>query len=149
MAIKKAWLTTTVPRSKAVQKASGDQHAIFDQLVGLLEPYADRLDNRKNTPEHYELWTLHNFRSQTMKPRNKRGVLFAGVLIIKNRVGFYFYPLHIDEKFADHISADLKPFWKGNSAFHFQKPVSETKLQSLQHLIETGWEYFTSNKWIV
>lgn len=144
----KIWRSSTVPRYRKVSLISDVQRLIFRQIVSLLLPYSTRLDTRINTPEHYELWTKHTFRSPTMNPKDKRGILFAGVLIMKRHIGLYLYPLHINPELALNIDATLKPFWKGNSAFHFNEPLSELTVVKMTQLFDDGWGYYRLNQWI-
>lgn len=144
----KSGRSSTIPRYRKVLMISGSQHEIFNQLVTLLKPYSARLDIRINTPEHYELWTKHNFRSTNMNPKDKRGILFAGVLIMKRHVGLYVFPLHMNPELAIRMDEVLKPFWKGNSAFHFSEQLSELTLSRLSRLLDDGWEYYRVNQWI-
>lgn len=144
----KSWRSSTMPRYRKIQMISEVQRSIFNQVVALLQPYANRLDIRINTPEHYELWTKHNFRSFSQNPKDKRGILFAGVLIMKRHIGLYLYPLHINPDLIAKIDAAIKPFWKGNSAFHFVSPLSESTKLKLTALFDDGREYYRQNQWI-
>ena len=92
----KNWRSSTMPRYRKVLMISDLQRTIFDQIVSLLLPYSARLNIRVNTSEHFELWTKHTFRSLSMNPKDKRGILFAGVLIMKRHIGLYLYPLHLN-----------------------------------------------------
>jgi hypothetical protein len=144
----KTWRSSTIPRYRKVSGISETQHKIFDQIVSLLLPYANRLDTRVNTPEQYELWTKHNFRSLSMNPKNKRGILFAGTLIMKKHIGLYFYPIHINPALISQIDDAIRPFWKGNSAFHFHQPLSDLIIVKLTQLLDEGWQYYRQNNWI-
>lgn len=144
----KTWRSSTMPRFRKVLMISDVQRVIFNQVVSVLLPYSTPLDIRVNTPEHYELWTKHTFRSMSMNPRNKRGILFAGALIMKQHIGLYLYPLHVNPELFAKIDEEIKPFWKGNSAFHFQKPLSELTIVKLTQLFDDGWEYYRLNKWV-
>ncbi len=137
-----------MPRYRKVSMISAEQRMIFNQLVSLLQSYSNRLDIRKNTSEEYELWTKHNFRSLSMNPKNKRGILFAGVLIMKKHIGLYFYPIHINPALTTAIDDVIRPFWRGNSAFHFHKPLSDLITVKLTQLLDEGWEYYRQNQWI-
>lgn len=143
----KAWQSSTMPRYRKISSISIEQYRIFDQVVSLLYAYAERLDNRKTTPEHYELWTSHNYRSISMNPKNKRGILFVGAMITKKHIGLYFYPLHINPALTAKIDEAIRPFWKGNSTFHFKTSLSELTQAKLAQLIAEGWQYYLENKW--
>lgn len=135
-------------RNAKLSEITDGQRLIFDQFVELLEPYSKWLDNRIKTKEHYELWTNHSFRSQSMHPKTKRGILFAGLVILKNRVGFYFYPLHINDALRTRIDASILSFWKGGSAFHFLEPLSVLSSEKFQELLLEGLRYYQQNWWV-
>lgn len=144
----KTWRSSTMPRYRKISGITDAQRAIFSQVVALLLPYSTRLDTRINSPEHYELWTRHNFRSSSMNPKYKRGILFAGASIMKKHIGLYLYPLHINPVLIETIDEAIRPFWKRNSAFHFNKPLSELTLSKLTLLLDEGWQYYRQNQWI-
>ena len=140
--------STTMPKYHKPPLITDEQRKIFSQVVMLLLPYSKRLDNRINTPERYELWTRHNFRSQSMNPKNKRGVLFGGVLILKEEVGFYFYPLHLDNTFHTKIGDAIRRFYRSGSAFRFDKPLSDMSVEKFNELLLEGWRYYQQNNWV-
>ncbi len=144
----KSWQSSTMPKLRKVSGITDEQRLIFNQLVQLLQPYANGLDVRKNNSQEYELWTKHNFRSLSMNPKNKRGTLFAGALIMKKHIGFYFYPLYIHSELSAVVDETIRPFWKGNSAFHFHKPLTDLIAVRLTWLINAGWQYYYHKKWI-
>lgn len=148
----KIWRSSTMPRYRKIPVTTAVQRTVFTQIADMLQPYTSRsgllLDVRINTPEHFELWTKHSFRSLSQNPKYKRGILFAGALIMKKCVGLYLYPLYINPALSDKIDEVLKPFWKGNSAFHFSEPLAEATLSTLARLLDEGWDYYRVNRWI-
>jgi hypothetical protein len=144
----KSWQSSTMPRYRKISLISEEQRTIFNQVVSLLKPYSNRLDTRISTPEQYELWTKHNFRSLSMNPKNKRGILFAGALIMKKHIGLYVYPIHINHDLIATIDEIIRPFWKGNSAFHFHKPLTDLITVKLTQLLDEGWGYYRQKQWI-
>ena len=140
--------STTMPRYHKPPLITDAQRRVFSQIVALLRPYAKRLDNRINSPERFELWTRHNFRSQSMNPKNKRGVLFGGALILKEDVGFYFYPLHLDPTFINKVDEAIMVFYKGGSAFRFEETLSEIAIEKFHQLLLEGWRYYQQNTWV-
>lgn len=147
-AIIKSWQSSTMPKSRKISLVSEEQRMIFRQVVSLLQPYANRLEIRENTPEQYELWTKHSFRSLSMNPKNKRGILFAGALIMKKHIGLYLYPLHINPDLSAAIHEAIRPFWKGNSVFQFRKPLSDLIMVKFTQLLDEGWHYYRQKQWI-
>lgn len=140
--------SSTMPNYQKPSIITEEQRKIFSQVLMLLQPYSKRLDNRKNTPEQYELWTRHNFRSQSMNPRNKRGILFAGVLILKDGIGFYFYPLYLEPSFDAKIDEHIRKLYKGGSAFRFDELLSDASIEKLNLLLLEGWQYYQQHSWV-
>jgi hypothetical protein len=143
-------LSSTMPRYRNAKatEITKEQHLIFKQIVNILKPYSKQTDLRINTDQHYELWTKHGFRSRSFHPKHRKGLLFAGVVILKRNVGLYLFALHIDKKFVEKIDAGLLPLWKGGSAFHFDEPLSDLTTQSLDSLITGTWIFYQQNKWV-
>jgi len=146
----KAWQSSTMPKSYKTELSGINlvQQLTFDQLHNLLSPYAHRLEVKCDTRYRYELWTTHPFRSKSMNPKNKKGILFAGLLMLKSHVGFYFYPLYIDSDYKNSIPQELLPLWSGGSAFKLLKPLSACKELKFQAFILTGWNFYLKNKWV-
>ncbi len=142
--------TSTMPKNNSTKLSDISQinRNIFDQVVELLKPYSKKLDVRSNTTFRYELWTNHGFRSRSMHPTNKKGFLFAGVLVLKKEIGFYFYPLHVNVDFKNRIDFGIIPLWRGGSAFHICEPLSDLELDMFRLLLLNGWNFYVEMGWV-
>jgi hypothetical protein len=108
--------SSTMPkyRQTIIAEITSTQRVIFSQAQEILKPYTKKFEVRVNTTEHYELWTTHGFRSRSFHPRNHKGFLFAGSVILKKSIGLYLYALHLDGKFNEKIGHEILPLWSAN-----------------------------------
>lgn len=131
-----------------VFRASEELGNLFRELKKILKPYAKSFDIRNDIEHQYELWTEHEFRTNSFHPKRQRGVLFAGIAIKNSHVGFYFYPLHINPSMEESLPEKLKAIRKGKSAFHFTEITDDLK-ENLKQMLEEGFTYYKSNGWVL
>lgn len=146
----KTWQSSSMPRYRHT-KLSGitqDQRAAFQQIIHLLKPYSKLLDQRVNSDQQHELWTRHGFRSHSFHPKHRKGLLFAGLVILKRNVGLYLFALHIDEKFMVKIGGEILPLWKGGSTFHLDGPLSDLREKQFGDLFAEAWSFYKENRWV-
>jgi hypothetical protein len=129
-------------------RASEDQNAVFTELRKILKTYAKTFDVRVDDSHQFELWTEHEYRSNSFHPRRQRGVLFAGISIHNTHVGLYYYPLHINPAMAERLPAELRETKKGQSAFHFTEITSDLAEQ-IRDMLDEGVSYYRANGWII
>jgi hypothetical protein len=67
-----------------------DLSAIFESLKDLLSPYAPPLVPKMDDASHYDLWSIKDL---VIEGRKRKEVYFAGLIIQKGYVGFYFMPV--------------------------------------------------------
>src|SRR5690606_23297504 len=118
-----------------IAEITSTQRVIFSQALEILKPYTKKFEVRVNTTEHYELWTTHGFRSRSFHPKNHKGFLFAGAVILKKSVGLYLYALHLDGKFNEKIRQEILPLWKGGSAFQLDHMLSIAEYEKFSELL--------------
>lgn len=129
-------------------KASDEQNLVFTELRKILKSYARSFDIRVDDSHHFELWTEHEYRSNSFHPKRQRGVLFAGISIHNTHVGLYYYPLHINPAMEMRLPSELRETRKGQSAFHFTA-LDETLVTQLRNMLDEGVSYYKTNGWII
>ena len=140
---------TTMPaafQANAIEVSEGHK-IIFDKLIGMLTNYANHLDIRVHTNTQYELWTRHTYRTGSFHPRNRKGVLFAGIAVYPKYIGLYFYALHINEGLKDFLADELKALLKGKSTFRI-KNLSDALAVQIQELFDAGWKFYQKQGWV-
>lgn len=120
---------------------------IFNQVKSGMTPYEDFFEVRNASATHYELWTRHLFRTKSFRPRLVKGVLFAGVTILKHHVGLYFYPLHLEPDLRGKLSETLQQALVGKSTFKLRR-LPENLLTDMDHMFKVGIALYRDRKWI-
>lgn len=144
----KEWKLTTMPAVTQKQFAPKQEFVgIFNQVKGVLLPYENWFEVRNASGTHYELWTHHLFRTKSFRPKLVKGVLFAGVTILKHHVGLYFYPLHLEESLREKLSPTLRRALVGKSTFKLKR-LPENFLIELNDMLILGVEFYRERKWI-
>jgi hypothetical protein len=118
---------------------------IFEQLKKLLSPYAKgHLVVRGEQPGCYGLWSD---KTVAVAGRKKDDISFAGLLVQKGYVGFYFTPVYAEPSLKDQLHPDLVKCLKGKSCFHIKKN-DPALMQHVKEALKTGYENFKSKGWV-
>ena len=88
-------------------------------MKALLAPYAARLVARRDEPGYYDLWSE---KEVEVAGRTRSEVFFAGLIIQKSYVGFYFMPRVRRPATSRRCSAPTCcALLKGKSCFHLKE----------------------------
>jgi hypothetical protein len=105
---------------------------VFESLKAIIQPYANKLAVKTDTPDHYYLDAAFN-------EKWKKELFFASAQIQKNYVSFYLMPVYMYPDLLKHISPELKKHMQGKSCFNFKK-VEKNLLKELSQLTKQGFE---------
>lgn len=108
--------------------------ATFEQLKGLLQPFAPKLKVEADTPGNYVLNTPYVAQYQ-------KELLFGGVQIKKNYVSYHLFPVYVRPELLDEISPALKQRMQGKSCFNFAR-IEPALLDELAQLTARGYALF-------
>lgn len=118
---------------------------IFEQLKKIIRPYAKgHLVERGDQPSQYGLWSD---KPVEFAGRKRDDVSFAGLLVQKGYVGFYFMPVYIEPSLAKQLHPDLVKCLKGKSCFHIKKN-DPALMQHVKDAMKTGYENFKAKGWV-
>ena len=117
---------------------------LFAEVKALLQPYAERLTVRRDDPGYYDLWSDKDV---IVAGRARKEVSFAGLVIQKSHVGFYFMPLYADQDLSTVFGADLLETLKGKSCFHLKRLTPEVKDQ-IAAALAAGWRLYEERGWV-
>ncbi|MGE0724416.1 MAG: hypothetical protein AB7O45_08580 [Alphaproteobacteria bacterium] len=99
--------------------------AVFDALKSRLRRHAGDLAVLTDRPGRYEVTgrkPYHVTSLRTGRAIAKRDAYFAGIVILRGHVGFYFMPACASPGFMDQFSPAMRKRLKGKSCFHFRRP---------------------------
>jgi hypothetical protein len=114
---------------------SGDREAdVFQQLKGILEPFAGQLKVERDEPDDYYL-------NAGIHPRTGKELFFGAAQIKKNWVSFHLMPVYVYPELLNDVSAELKKRMQGKSCFNFKRP-DEALFGELRELTREGFERY-------
>ena len=118
---------------------------IFEQLKKLVSAYAKgHLVESGNQPGGYG---LSSNKTIEVAGRQRDDVYFAGVLVQKGYVGFYFMPVYADPSLKNQLHPDLVKCLKGKSCFHIKKN-DPALMQHVKDALKTGYENYKAKGWV-
>lgn len=117
---------------------------LFDDLKAILSPYAAHFTVRRDEPGYYDLWSE---RDVVVEGRNRTEVFFAGLIIQKAYVGFYFMPIYAEAELATFFGPELLAALKGKSCFHIKHMTPETRAQ-IADALSRGYELYVKRGWV-
>ena len=79
--------------------------------------------------------------------RQRNDIFFAGVLVQKGYVGFYFMPVYTDPSLKNKLHPDLLKCLKGKTCFHIKKN-DPALMQHVKAALKTGYEDYKAKGWV-
>ena len=116
---------------------------LFEELQEILAPYSRHFTVRRDEPGYYDLWSERNV---VIEGRARKEVFFAGLIIQKSYVGFYFMPIYAEADLAAFFGAELLATLKGKSCFHIGRLTPEIQAQMADALAR-GYELYVERGW--
>lgn len=117
-----------------------DLAAVFDALRAILQPYAAKLDAKKDSRSDLYLDTRHQLPS-------KQPLFFGAVQIKKHYVSYYLMPVYVDPTLLEGVSPALKKRMQGKSCFNFNQ-VDPPLFKELAALTKAGFASYKSRGFV-
>jgi hypothetical protein len=117
---------------------------IFKQVRTLISQYSPPLVAKKDQADYYDLWSLKDV---VIAGRKKKEVFFAGAIIQKGYVGFYFMPVYVNKEMKKIFAPELLSLLKGKSCFHLRRSDSAIMFQ-IEEAIKAGFDIYRKNGWV-
>jgi len=122
-----------------------DEHrTLFDTLKPLLQAYQPPLVPKTDTERYFDLWSPKPI---VIDGRKKKEVFFAGLIIQKDYVGFYFMPIYAETDLKPVVKPELLRLLKGKSCFHIKK-LDEELLHQIEAALKVGYELYQQRGWV-
>ena len=121
-----------------------DLTAIFESLKALLAAYAPPLVAKMDDASHYDLWSVKDL---VIEGRKRREVYFAGLIIQKGYVGFYYMPVYAQTELKDVFAPELLGLLKGKSCFHIKR-LTPALLAQIEAALRAGYEMYRERGWV-
>jgi hypothetical protein len=117
---------------------------IQDRLRAILSKYSPPLIAKVDTPRCYELYSVKDL---VIAGRKRSEVYFAGAIIQKSFVGFYFMPIYSNPDFVEKLAPELKKCIKGKACFNIKEP-DQRLFKQIEKMTRDGFKMYKRNKWI-
>jgi len=125
--------------------ATTDLSQIFNQLRTLMKPFeTGTIKARVDEEKRYDLWSE---KKVEIEGRKRNDVYFAGLVIQRNYVGFYFMPVYVDADIKAVFKPELLKLLKGKSCFHVKKMDDELSRQ-IEDALQKGYKLYLDRGWI-
>lgn len=147
---KKAVSKTQVSKATGMRyqdKSAGQEHLlpIFEEIKTMLLPYAKgSIEARGGTGGEM---VLVSKKEVEIAGRKRDEMWFAGIIVQKGYVGFYYMPVYAEPELKKVFSPELLKCLKGKSCFHIKKYDKEI-LSQIKTALKVGYEGYLKKGWI-
>ncbi len=117
---------------------------LFSRLKALLIRYSPPLQPKTDNERYYDLWS---FKDLVIEGRKRKEVFFAGIIIQKDYVGFYFMPVYAEPEIKVLFKPELLSRLKGKSCFHIKELTPELETQ-VSEALQQGYERYRQRGWL-
>jgi hypothetical protein len=121
-----------------------DLHLIFETLKAEMKQYQPPLVAKMDDEAHFDLWSLKDV---VIAGRKRKEVYFAGLVIQKGYVGFYYMPVYADSDIALVFKPELLKLLKGKSCFHVKR-LDDALLGQIRAALQAGYQMYQENGWV-
>lgn len=121
-----------------------DLNEIFLELRGLLVGYSPPFQPKTDNERWYD---LYSFKDLVIEGRKRKEVYFAGIIIQKSYVGFYFMPVYAEPEVKAFFKPELLSKLKGKSCFHIRDLTPELREQ-ISEALERGFDLYKERGWV-
>jgi hypothetical protein len=121
-----------------------DLQVVFTTIIKEMTVYRPPLQPKTDTERYYDLWS---FKDLVIEGRKRKEVFFAGTIIQKGYVGFYFMPVYAEPQVKGLFKPELLKLLKGKSCFHVKRLDDELIAQIRQALAD-GFRLYQERRWI-
>lgn len=117
---------------------------VFNELRALLKHYQPPFVSRMDDDAHFDLWSIKDV---VFAGRKRKEVYFAGLIIQKSYVGFYYMPIYAESELKSVFKPELLRLLKGKSCFHVKK-LDPTLREQIAEALRIGFEGYQHKGWV-
>ncbi len=124
-----------------------DLDEIFERLEESLRRYVPPLVARTGTVRGKRDVHLWSEKDIEIDGRKRSEVFFAGAIVQKGYVGFYFMPVYTDAEKSELFPAELLGLLKGKSCFYVKRLDEEMHAQ-IDQALDLGFGLYRERGWV-
>jgi len=128
-------------------KSAGQEHLlpIFEEIKTLLLPYVKgSIKLRGGTGGEM---VIVSEKPVEIAGRKRDELWFAGIIVQKGYVGFYYMPVYAEPEMKKIFKPELLKCLKGKSCFHI-KEYNKEIFSQIKSALKTGYEAYLEKGWI-
>ncbi|NTU75512.1 MAG: DUF1801 domain-containing protein [Anaerolineaceae bacterium] len=117
---------------------------IFNSIRSMMAEYQPPFVARMDDPSHFDLWSE---KQVVIAGRKRNDVYYAGLIIQKSYVGFYYMPVYANTELKEVFHPDLLKLLKGKSCFHIKK-LDPQLMDQIRSALKIGFEQYQKSGWV-
>ena len=124
-----------------------DLDGIFEQLQPLLAEHVPPFDEREGGvrgKRDYQLWSEKDV---VIDSRPRSEVYFAGLIVQKSYVGFYYMPVYAEPARKELFAPELLRLLKGKSCFYVKR-LDDELVGQIRDALASGRRLYAERGWI-
>ena len=125
----------------------GDLDAIFDRLETSLRRYVPPFVARTGGVKGKRDCQLWSEKAVEIAGRKRDEVSFAGLIVQKGYVGFYFMPVYTHAEQTAVFAPELLALLKGKSCFHVKR-LDDALVGHVDAALATGFDLYRERGWV-
>ena len=126
---------------------TADLDEIFDRLEASLSRYAPPLAARTGGVTGKRDCQLWSEKAVEVAGRKRDEVFFAGLILQKGYVGFYFMPVYTHSEQTAVFAPELLALLKGKSCFHVKR-LDDDLVGHVDAALATGFDLYRDRGWV-
>lgn len=123
---------------------AADLELIFSSVKDLLTVYSPPFTAKMDKPGGYDLWSIKDL---VIDGRKRKEVYFAGLVLYKSYVGFYYMPVYAQPELKTVFAPELLGMLKGKSCFHIKK-LDDKLIEQIRSALEIGFKAYRQRGWV-
>jgi hypothetical protein len=127
--------------------ATTELDEIFDRLAAALSRFAPPLAARSGSVRNKRDLQLWSEKRVEIEGRKRKEVYFAGLIVQKSYVGFYFMPVHTHAEAKALFAPELLSLLKGKSCFHVKRLDDKLEAQ-IDDALAKGFALYRQRGWV-
>jgi hypothetical protein len=121
-----------------------DRLEIFEKLKELLVKYSPPFTPKTDTERWYDLYSVKDVE---VWGRKRKEVYFAGIIIQKSYVGFYYMPVYAEPEVKLLFKPELLKLLKGKSCFYIRN-LDEELVRQIEQALADGFAMYKQRGWV-
>ncbi len=126
---------------------TADLDEIFDRLEASLHRYAPPFAARTGGVKGKRDCQLWSEKAVEVAGRKRDEVYFAGLIVQKGYVGFYFMPVYTHSEQTAVFAPELLALLKGKSCFHVKR-LDDELAGHVDAALATGFDLYRERGWV-